>query len=61
MRYHNTKQAAKIIGRSARQVQRYCEQGLLKGQFVGGRYIIGENEAKAFIPPLKGRRPQSSG
>lgn len=47
MKYHTTTQAAKILGKCARQVQRYCEQGKL-GERIGRNWAIAETELKAF-------------
>jgi hypothetical protein len=53
MKYITTADAAKIIGVSDRQVQRYCEQGLL-GHKPGRNCIITDREAKEFKRPPKG-------
>lgn len=53
-----TAKAGKILKRSGRQVQRYCELGLL-GRLICGNYAITHEELAAFVTPPRGRRPHS--
>lgn len=48
-------EAASRMGKSLREVQRLCKEGLLPHQVVGGRYLITSNAAEAYVAARRGR------
>ena len=59
MKHYPTKDAAKMLGLSPRQLQRYCERGDI-GEQVGRGYVIGADEIKAFARSPRGRSRSDS-
>lgn len=54
MDYATTVEVARMLGCSEETVQRYCREGRLKAEMVGGSYLIERKQLAGFQRPSPG-------
>ncbi len=51
IKLYNIKQLSEILQTTAQTIRNYLRNGRLKGQKIGGKWLVAEKDLKAFLKP----------